>query len=510
MISVPFSLVDSHSISRTSQPVSIGFPFALGAVFADTKLAIQPQDNQLISCQISPLTYWHDGSVKWATIDFVVDITSNEKLLLTLTDDFSVEKLSSQQGQIKVLENQSQLEINTGLDTFYIGMTQGELLSIISSESKKAESLFIQLTDSKNEHYQAVVDKVCVDTIEETTHRKSLSIKGAFIGETDKKIALQFESTLTFFANTSYIKVDLTLHNPKAAKHPGGVWDLGDDSSITFKSLSINIPIDSNASVDIHDHISNKAIACGQSSFLRQFSSGGVNWNSPVHKNAAGNIDIEKNGFSINSDNTEHNGMRISPSFSVQNIESTISVYIEKFWQNFPKAISKQKNLLNVGLFPDGNFELQGGEKKSHSVWIDFKSTSQNFNWVDKPLTVIIEPLYIENTGAFDFFKSGVKQDELSTIIEKGIHGSSDFFEKREAVDEYGWRNFGDLYADHESEGYEGKDIFVSHYNNQYDPIYGFIYQFLSSGNSSYLELADDLSKHVADIDIYHTVDDKD
>jgi len=202
--------------------------------------------------------------------------------------------------------------------------------------------------------------------------------------------------------------------------------------------------------------------------------------------------------------------MRISPSCSVKNKKDTISVYVEKFWQNFPKAISKQDESLTVALFPEGNYELQGGEKKSHSIWIDFKSTTQNFDWVDKPLMVIIEPQYIEQTGAFDLFTSCSKQDELTAIIEKGIHGSSNFFEKREAVDEYGWRNFGDLYADHETEGYEGNDIFVSHYNNQYDPIYGFIYQYLASGNASYLELANDLSKHVADIDIYHTVDDKD
>ncbi|PKG81305.1 hypothetical protein CXF85_17660 [Colwellia sp. 75C3] len=512
MISVPFSLVESHSVSRTSQPVSIGFPFVMGTVSTDTKLAIQYQDNQLVSCQISPSTFWHDGSVKWAMIDFIVDITSNETLLLTLTDNFSDEGISSQQSQINVLDNNKKLEVNTGLDSFYIDTSEGELLSIVSSKlgKKGSEPLSIQLTNSKNEEYKAIIDDVCIGLIEEATHRKNLTINGSFVDKNKEKSELKFESTLTFFANTSYIKVELTLHNPQAAKHPGALWDLGDEGSILFKSLSVNIPVDSNSSVDIYDHVSNKTIPCGQNAFLKQLSSGGVNWNSPVHKDAAGDIGFEKNGFVINSANDEHEGMRISPSFSVKNSEDTTSVYIEKFWQNFPKAISKQSDSLTVALFPEGNFELQGGEKKSHSVWIDFKSTAQNFNWLDKPLTVIIEPQYIEKTGAFDFFKSCVKQDELSAIIEKGIHGPSNFYEKREAVDEYGWRNFGDLYADHETKGYAGDDIFVSHYNNQYDPIYGFVYQYLATGNPSYFELANDLSKHVADIDIYHTVDDKD
>lgn len=512
MISVPFSVVESNNVPRISQPLSIGFPFVASTLFTDTKLAIRYKEGHFVSCQISPLTFWHDGSVKWAMIDFSVDITSNETLLLTLTDDFSDDLISSQQSQINLLENNKQLKVNTGLDSFYIDISQGEILSIVSSKlcKKGCEPLTIQLTNAKNEEYKAVIDNVCVDLIEEAMYRKSLTVYGGFVDINEKKSKLKFESMVTFFANKSYIKIDITLHNSQAAKHLGGLWDLGDEGSILFKSLSLNISVDCDASVNIYDHVSNKSIAGRGNTYLKQYSSGGVNWNSPVHKDASGNINIEKNGFVIKSDNDEHAGMRISPSFSVKSAEDTTSVYIEKFWQNFPKAISKQNDSLNVALFPEGNFELQGGEKKSHSVWIDFKSIGQNFNWVDKPLSVIIDPQYIELTGAFDFFKSCSKQDELSVIIEKGIHGTSNFFEKREAVDEYGWRNFGDLYADHETQGYTGDDIFVSHYNNQYDPIYGFTYQYLATGNPSYFELVNDLSKHVTDIDIYHTLDDRD
>ena len=513
MISVPFSLEETDSVSRSSQPVSIGFPFAIGTVSTETKLAVQQRNGQLISCQVSPLTFWHDGSVKWAMIDFVIDMASNEKLLLALTDNFSIEELSSQQGQIKLLENQSQLEIYTGLDTFYIGKAPGELLSIATS-SKQAENLLVHLTDLNNTQYKAVVDDVCVDINDAASHRKTLTINGSFVDIDEsvnkKKSGLKFESTLSFFANTSFIKVDLTLHNPQAAKHPGGVWDLGDEGSITFKSLSINFPVDSAASANLYDHVANKEIASDINVSIKQCSSGGVNWKSPVHKDAAGKVDIERNGFTVNANSDEYQGMRISPAFSVNNAENTVSAYVEKFWQNFPKAISKENETLTVALFPEGSHELQGGEKKSHSVWIDFKSTTQNFAWVDKPLTIFIEPKYIEQTVAFDLFTSCAPPDALSAIIDKGIHGSNNFFAKREAVDEYGWRNFGDLYADHETEGYQGDEIFVSHYNNQYDPIYGFLYQFLVSGNASYLELANDLSKHVADIDIYHTLEDKD
>ncbi|TYK65768.1 hypothetical protein [Colwellia echini] len=543
VISVPFSIVESNSLSRSAQPISMGCPFAAGDFFVTTPLVIRQQDGQLISCQISPLTYWHDGSVKWATIDFVVDINSNETLQFTLIDGVVETEVSENQNSIQVIENNNQLEVSTGVETFIINTQQGEPLSLaksianegiantdVSKPAPEKVIISIELTDLDNKKYLATVDTITADNItvnslalnnvntelaEKETHRKTVKIAGSFNDTNNNKLGVLFESTLTFFANTSYIKAEVTIHNPQAAKHPGGLWDLGDEGSILFKSLIVNIPVEKNAMVSIFDHISHESITCGKDTTIQQFSSGGVNWQSPVHKNAAGKVDIEKNGFVLTSDNEEHEGMRISPSISVSNSENTISAYVENFWQNFPKSISKQNGSLDIGLFPgsnvpDGGFELQGGEKKTHSLWVDFKSVTQNFNWVDKPLNITIAPKYIEQTAAFDLFVVDLKADELSTIIEKGVHGENNFFAKREVVDEFGWRNFGDLYADHETQGYTGTDIFVSHYNNQYDPIYGFIYQYLTTGNAKYFELANDLTQHVTDIDIYHTLDDKD
>jgi hypothetical protein len=45
----------------------------------------------------------------------------------------------------------------------------------------------------------------------------------------------------------------------------------------------------------------------------------------------------------------------------------------------------------------------------------------------------------------------------------------------------------------------------VSHYNNQYDPIYGFARQYILSGDPRWQILTEDLVRHVLDIDIYHT-----
>jgi hypothetical protein len=49
----------------------------------------------------------------------------------------------------------------------------------------------------------------------------------------------------------------------------------------------------------------------------------------------------------------------------------------------------------------------------------------------------------------------------------------------------------------------------VSHYNNQYDAIYGAVIQYASSGDPRWFTLMADLAKHVVDIDIYLTSEDR-
>ena len=72
-------------------------------------------------------------------------------------------------------------------------------------------------------------------------------------------------------------------------------------------------------------------------------------------------------------------------------------------------------------------------------------------------------------------------------------------------IDEFGWRHFGELYADHEDSFWDGPVPLTSHYNNQYDPLEGCLRRALLDGDARWFELGDDLARHIRDIDVYHT-----
>ena len=64
-------------------------------------------------------------------------------------------------------------------------------------------------------------------------------------------------------------------------------------------------------------------------------------------------------------------------------------------------------------------------------------------------------------------------------------------------------------WADHEGVHYDGPAPVISHYNNQFDVVYGAILQLMRTGDFTWFDVADPLARHVIDIDVYHTQLDK-
>jgi hypothetical protein len=221
-------------------------------------------------------------------------------------------------------------------------------------------------------------------------------------------------------------------------------------------------------------------------------------------------------GYRVRYESSEHYAFRASPVVSVRNTAAAITVAVPEFWQQFPKAIEVDGQHLYVRLFPKqfGDFfELQGGEQKTHTVWFDFQAVSDDrphlpLDWVVQPARVHVSAEMYAESQAVPFL-TPAGEGKLEHLLHEVITGDRSFFARREIIDEYGWRHYGEIYADHEGAHYQGPPPVISHFNNQYDCVYGALLQYLRAGNPSWFELADSLARHVVDIDIYHTNQDR-
>jgi hypothetical protein len=204
-------------------------------------------------------------------------------------------------------------------------------------------------------------------------------------------------------------------------------------------------------------------------------------------------------------------GQRANPVLSLEGDAWSVDVAVPEFWQQFPKALEVEGRALRVRLFPrqfGDLFELQGGEQKTHVVWLRFAPPGRPpLSWVHQPIDVHAPPKWYAASGALPYCLPAEEAPDLrlKELLAGAVEGTNSFFARREVIDEYGWRNYGELYADHEAAHYNGPAPVISHYNNQYDTVYGTLLQFFRTGEPHWVTLHDALARHVIDIDIYHT-----
>jgi hypothetical protein len=194
-----------------------------------------------------------------------------------------------------------------------------------------------------------------------------------------------------------------------------------------------------------------------------------------------------------------------------------VAIAIPDFWQQFPKAVEIDGRAIRIELFPRqwaDLHELQGGERKTHTVWLQFGSEEDclapDLDFLFRPAWMCPTPQWLASAGVLPQLGQGSKGlTNLDSLLSEAIEGEHGVFANRELVDEYGWRSYGDLLADHEQERYVGPGQLISHHNNQFDPLFGFVLHYLRTGSYRLFELADALARHVSDIDIYHTQEDR-
>jgi hypothetical protein len=253
---------------------------------------------------------------------------------------------------------------------------------------------------------------------------------------------------------------------------------------------------------------------------IYQDSSGGTNWQSANHANAVGHVGQSLQGYRVQAEEVRvAEGKRAVPTILLYDPrdDRSIAGAMEGFWQNFPKALEVNRNRLTLRLFPRQYadvYELQGGEQKTHTLFLHFGTRQQQLTgltWVHDRLVPRAYPEWYAASKAISYLTPRALDEnrDCLALVDTVVAGPNSFVDRREIIDEYGWRHFGDLYADHEAVGHRGASPLISHYNNQYDAIYGELIQYLRSGDVRWFHLMRDLARHVIDIDIYHTKEDR-
>ncbi len=455
---------------RRGEPVTVGVPWPRGVLRDADHLACTGPDGD-VPLQTEVLERWPDGSIRWVLCDTLLSTKGNGATGYRLVVSDSPSPLRrGGRGVRSALPIHIQLDELESSDLFVLPETIGEA------------DVRIRTPFQYRGHSEIVV----------TGFRDDLPSANA-------------------------VRVQLTITNPFAAGHPGGNWDLGNEGSIFVRGLQVTIstkpPFRISAERKAPFHNAN-AIE------LYQASSGGENWQSEIHLDKDRKVSMPFRGYRLN----EETGLQATPIV----LSADIGIAMPCFWENFPIGIqAKDKSLRNPGdpvpeitlqLLDEGltgqSVELQGGESKTHTFTVAFGEsgiTDQPLIWARSPLQVSCSPEWYALCEALPHLtpKATDPHALYLKLVDQVIEGPDTFVHKREVIDEYGWRNFGDIYGDHEAVRHSGPNPMVSHYNNQYDCVGGFAAQFFRSADPRWFTQMIECADHTADIDIYHTTGDK-
>ena len=384
-----------------------------------------------MTVQVRPLAQWSDGSIKWLLVDFILESHSKGQSSWEL--ECTSVPAREEREFIHVYEHSHDVCVETGAATFRLG--RGEFQSfqqvrVAGAELLDEDRTRVVLRDAFDRRSVPRIDRIVLE--ERGPVRATLLFEGTFATGTHAR----FIARLCFFAGTGLARLRFTVHNPNRARHKGGLWDLGDAGSMLFHSLSLRLAPNSIAAerMSWRSEVYHRSLASIAGPLeIYQDSSGGDNWSSENHVNRDGVVPCQFRGYRVRCDGKDHSGLRASPLFGLDGPGGSIAVAVPEFWQQFPKQIGFDDQVVEIGLFPGqwSDFhELQGGEQKTHTVWFHFGRSQAcpeaNLEWVHAPALARSTPEWYESIlfGALDPFTAATSSSE--TRLQEYFGGGND------------------------------------------------------------------------------------
>jgi len=350
------ALLVANCQSETQHQVQLtfGLDFPKGVLVDVSRLRLNSPSGHRVLLQVTSLSLWSDGSVRWGLLDFVAEeLTPGEtawQIGLMETSDSPLEQtppgLDPPGNHLTLSVENARLQLRRG---------------------EAAAAVRFELTTKDGQLVTAKLGRSISES--EGPIRWTRTIEGTFPGCS----GIRFIARISTFRGTGRVKLDARLCNSNRARHNGGLWDLGDAGSFHFHSFEAIVESGEADSMLAFKTEAESEFAFSDSVKIYQDSSGRENWQSRNHINAAGRVPRRFRGYQTTWTNGSSRGHHATPTVRLTGESTSLTLALPEFWQQFPKSIEADSTSIKLGLFPadwDDLFELQGGEQKTHSLWL--------------------------------------------------------------------------------------------------------------------------------------------
>ncbi|MGD0110945.1 MAG: hypothetical protein ABSD48_03715, partial [Armatimonadota bacterium] len=111
-----FRVDEPAGVNRRAWPISVGVPLRQGDAASVHELCLANSEGNRLPCQLEPLAYWPDKSVKWVLVDAQVDLPAGLGAVLALKKGLSPQPVT----HITTAETASGVRVDTGVFAFEV------------------------------------------------------------------------------------------------------------------------------------------------------------------------------------------------------------------------------------------------------------------------------------------------------------------------------------------------------------------------------------------------------
>ncbi|MCW8130511.1 MAG: hypothetical protein KIS92_09200 [Planctomycetota bacterium] len=516
-----FLLTETLGIAREHEPVRVGVPLPRGSVKAQAPVARAGGS----PVQSTVLARWGDGSVKWLLLDLAASCGAGE----TRRVDVEIENegpaaagpvsAEADGTSAKIFSDRLRLNVKTGAN----GAVE------LAVNTSGAEALPLKLILGLAGAAPAEARPVACALEAAGPARATVCVRYTIPSGLERPLeaALRFSVS----AGSPLLSVQAALTNPNpAVREFLGRWPLGSPGASYLSVFGLKLGAKNGLAAGKYAVDERASFhRPGTDVRIEQESSGGLHWDMRTHLDRHGKIPQRYAGYRVCLDG-QHKGsnFRAQPWVEAAAGGLTVGLGIRDFWQNYPVAIDTAAGAPATleyfsSTFGSGEIELQGGEAKSWEATValapaawDEPESRRLQAACAAPLVALPTAEALESSRAEGPFVR--RDDARRPAFERAVVAMirdprRNVFTQREVIDEYGWRNFGDLWADNErgcKDAPREAQLVISHYNQEYDWGFGMLYQALRNAGvddeaaADWWALGRAALRHEADIDTYH------
>jgi hypothetical protein len=483
---VPIHVVNPTSVARALEPVSVGFPVAKvpTPIMDPATFELRNSSGQPVPCQFKVLSRWGaDRSVATAPLKWVLASFRPASVPANSTVSFSVVAAPGSAGAgISVTTTASTISVTTRPGTtFDVPISAFGPFSKVTVNSQIVSQGAGSLQVLAPNGSAMAVSVTSPTVVEETGAIRTVLRQRGSIG------GLTYTTRSTFHAGRDDVSVDFRLENQNAY----GLFATSiADGQVYFDLLSMNQPI-GGSTLNVTSTLATHTIPSTGSFEVAQ------DFGTPVPYDALGGFTAvaKVNGSQVGSTGT------YPGSVDVTGPAGGVTITVERFWQNFPKALRVQGGQTRIALFPEfgngpeyksqfgtpnsseavdpmalTNYRFEGGRWKTHRVVYSFHgpgalspaAVAAEAERVNKPLVGYPEPvtvrksfatgqLFIERSTPIPYpsflrynqFYDMMVDDNAATWLSSLGHIGLPAFINRGGTwgdrQPFGWENFGDL-----------------------------------------------------------------